>query len=430
MLKTVNPDPKSKDHDLVLLGATGVTGRRAYSYLIENVPAGFRWAIAGRNREKLEALLASSPATQERPDLLIVDLSDPTSIEKMIKRTRVLIHLAGPYADHGAFIYELCIRHQTDYIDIGGETFFLKEMIRRFHQQADDRGVKLIPVAGYESTPFDLLTLAAVEKIQKEYSETCIEAKIVVSFIRTGPVVDNRISGGSLGTMRNILASDDTNTYNDPTCLLPPFISSNRLRKRNKISYRAKFDADIGRMTAPLFPAPFLNVPVVLRSAHLLRQSGYAYDEDFRYKDSMTVEFFATGVEGEKRYAKKVARQYQVTSWAVAGPRPLRLQLKRRLDNMGVSPGDGPSDDALSCVDYKLELFAQTNSGRSVRASLYGDGHPGYLSTARLAVEAWLALALERDTLPGSAGILTPASGLGLEFLPRAKKAGLRIAFH
>ena len=45
-----------RDHDIVLFGATGFTGALTAEYLARHAPDGLRWALAGRNRAKLEAL--------------------------------------------------------------------------------------------------------------------------------------------------------------------------------------------------------------------------------------------------------------------------------------------------------------------------------------------------------------------------------------
>ena len=47
-----------RDFDIVLYGATGFTGRQTVTYFEKHAPPDLRWAIAGRNREKLEALHA------------------------------------------------------------------------------------------------------------------------------------------------------------------------------------------------------------------------------------------------------------------------------------------------------------------------------------------------------------------------------------
>ena len=45
-----------RPYDLVLFGATGFTGELTAAYLTRNAPEGCRWALAGRSKEKLEAV--------------------------------------------------------------------------------------------------------------------------------------------------------------------------------------------------------------------------------------------------------------------------------------------------------------------------------------------------------------------------------------
>ena len=47
---------KGRQYDLVVLGATGYTGKYIAEYIQENVPTDLRWAIAGRSGKKLEDL--------------------------------------------------------------------------------------------------------------------------------------------------------------------------------------------------------------------------------------------------------------------------------------------------------------------------------------------------------------------------------------
>ena len=48
--------PTDREHDIVLFGATGFTGGLTAQYLAEHAPAKTRWALAGRNMAKLEAV--------------------------------------------------------------------------------------------------------------------------------------------------------------------------------------------------------------------------------------------------------------------------------------------------------------------------------------------------------------------------------------
>ena len=44
-----------RSYDIVLLGATGFTGRLTAAYLARHAPRDCRWALAGRNQAKLAA---------------------------------------------------------------------------------------------------------------------------------------------------------------------------------------------------------------------------------------------------------------------------------------------------------------------------------------------------------------------------------------
>ena len=47
-----------KQYEIVLLGATGYTGRLTAEYITTNVATDLKWAIAGRNGKKLEEIAA------------------------------------------------------------------------------------------------------------------------------------------------------------------------------------------------------------------------------------------------------------------------------------------------------------------------------------------------------------------------------------
>lgn len=46
-----------RDYDIVILGATGYTGRLAAEYVTQTTPTNLRWAIAGRSPSKLQDLV-------------------------------------------------------------------------------------------------------------------------------------------------------------------------------------------------------------------------------------------------------------------------------------------------------------------------------------------------------------------------------------
>ena len=99
------PAENTRDHDVVVFGATGFTGELTAAYLAEHAPAGLRWALAGRNQSKLEAvrsrLAKIDPALADLP-LLHADTTDDASLKEVAASTRVVITTVGPYLLYGA----------------------------------------------------------------------------------------------------------------------------------------------------------------------------------------------------------------------------------------------------------------------------------------------------------------------------------------
>lgn len=47
----------SKEYDIVVLGATGYTGKLCAEYITTNLPTTLKWAVAGRSEHKLAAVV-------------------------------------------------------------------------------------------------------------------------------------------------------------------------------------------------------------------------------------------------------------------------------------------------------------------------------------------------------------------------------------
>jgi short subunit dehydrogenase-like uncharacterized protein len=82
----------------------------------------------------------------------------------------------------------------------------------------------------------------------------------------------------------------------------------------------------------------------------------------------------------------------------------------------------------LAHTGYAFDVFATSVGGSKLRGRVDAQGHPGYRSTPEMAVTAAVGLAhgvLGRT--PGF-GILTPASGLGIEAVGAMREAGLTFS--
>jgi short subunit dehydrogenase-like uncharacterized protein len=89
--------------------------------------------------------------------------------------------------------------------------------------------------------------------------------------------------------------------------------------------------------------------------------------------------------------------------------------------------GFGPRPDRVEDWHWRLTARCRTTGERTVEVVLDADGHPGYLTTARMLGEAGLLLA-EPDATPRRAGCLTPAVALGSAQIDRLRSAGMRFS--
>ena len=97
--------------DIVLFGATGFTGGLTAEYLARNGGDKLRWALAGRNEDKLRQVRARlagiNPALADL-DLIQADVNDADSIKAVAESTKVVITTVGPYIQYGEPLVAAC----------------------------------------------------------------------------------------------------------------------------------------------------------------------------------------------------------------------------------------------------------------------------------------------------------------------------------
>ena len=100
-----------RKYDVVLYGASGFTGRQTVEYFARNTrPSEVRWAIAGRNRQALEAARAQAGESPGSVDILIADAQDQQAVDVIVSQTRILLTTAGPFSLYGSKIVDACVR--------------------------------------------------------------------------------------------------------------------------------------------------------------------------------------------------------------------------------------------------------------------------------------------------------------------------------
>lgn len=400
-------DTSSREHDLVLYGATGFVGGLIAAYIAEHAPAGMRVGLAGRSTSRLEAVRSQLPAAAHGWALIEADSADADSIAAMAATTRVLFTTVGPYAKHGLPVVEACARAGTHYADLAGEVSFIREAIDRYDDLAKMNGARIVHSCGYDSVPSDLAVLLLHQAAEADAAGGLAEVQLVAT-AKAG------ISGGTLESMRGQLDAMRSNSALRSLVADPYALSPDRTREPTTPQppdAGPVHRSDDGTWTAPFIMAPF-NTRIVRRSNAL---QDWAYGRSLQYGEVMGV---APGPAGAVT-ARAMALGLRSFMGAMAFP-PSRKVLDRFLP----APGAGPSTGTQRAGWFHSQVTARTESGQRHQAIAAGPGDPGYAATAVMAGESALALALDGDRLPAAKGSLTPATALGNVLIQRLRAAG------
>ncbi len=396
--------------DVIVWGATGFSGRPVVEYLYQHYRDGsLRWAMAGRDNEKLESLRREIGDDKQEIPLLIAESNDETSLRELCQQTKVIISTVGPYAWHGSLLVRLCAENGTHYCDLTGEVQWIRRMIDTHQETAEKTGAKIVPCCGFDSIPSDLGVFFLQNHAREKFGKPLQSIDLYVVEL------DGTMSGGTAQSLINVMEECDADPDIDkliahPYCLNPlPFKESPAQPDLRS----AAFAPDIGQWIAPFIMAA-INTRVVQRSNAL---SGYAYGDDFTYQEIETM-----GVGGKGRFKAMMASF--ALGCILGGLRfgPTRWFLK---NFVLPKTGDGPpAVDPADPGSYELLLIGKTADNQRLSAVVKGDAEAGYGSTPKMLAEAAICLAKDIDT-DVKGGFWTPATVMGNPLLGRLPKAGV-----
>ena len=396
-------------YDVVLYGASGFVGRQTVRYFADRVRLDeVRWAIAGRDRHKLESVRLEVGIDV---DILVADSHDRTDVDSIVSQTRVLLNTAGPFALYGDAIVDACVRYHTHYVDITGETPWVKGLIERYHMQAAVDGTRIIPCCGFDSVPSDLGAYLLARHLQRELGVNCTQVKAYYQMA-------GGFNGGTLASGLNIYDRGELNQVSQPFLLNPPeSIPTDIERHRDPIS--PQYDENIETWVAPFFMGA-VNTRIVRRSCALSEQWQEPYGMKFSYQEYLKFDPPWAWLQSAGMVASLA-----VVAGAIAVP-PLR----RLLESIIPQPGSGPTEQRMDEGWFRCQLLGWGSEGQRVRGLIGDVGDPGNRATVKFVCESALCLAVDFERLPGGVdrgGILTPATGLGEVLVERLRKAGMRV---
>ena len=421
----------ARPYDLVVYGASGFTGRLAAEYLARRYTPGsssaaaagepVRWAMAGRDRVKLERvrdeMVAKHPHAAGKIDVLVGAIDDPAALEAVTSKTNAILSFAGPFALYGMPVVDACVKTATHYADITGEPTFIRDVIDKHDAAAKASKTCVVNCVGYDSVPWDLGAWAVAKFLKERNGVTCVEAYGHAGDAKGG------VSGGTIASALHLMSSTSTSVMRKMAS--PHFLTrvdtSRDLdadaQRRWATQATPKFDEDLKRWTMPSVMAG-INTKVVARSAELEPETFDARLFAYNESDACSSRFGAfVGTAALGLFGALLV--FPPTRWALA-----RFALPK--------PGEGPSQSLREngFANVYVVGTGASNDGDASSATHKAVAHfsfrnadPGYKGTAALAVEAALCLALpaERAKAPGFSrgGVLTPAAALGSTLVDR-----------
>jgi short subunit dehydrogenase-like uncharacterized protein len=374
-----------RELDIVVLGATGFTGALTAEYLAAHGSGASRWALAGRDRGKLEALRDRLGVDVQ---LLGADISDLASLRRLAEASRVVVTTVGPYLRYGEPVVAACAEAGADYVDLTGEPEFVDRMYVRHHATAERTGARLVHACGFDSIPHDLGALFTVQQLPQE-RPIRVRGYVSASGLPSGGTLDSAVT--SFSRFRQAAAAHAARRRAEPGA------GGRRVRAAPG---RPGYDRDLGAWVLPL---PTIDPQIVVRSARALDR----YGPDFSYSHFVAV--------GNPAVAAALTATMAGTFALAQLPATRRLLLRLR------PSGGGPTAQQREKAWFRVRFVGEAGRQRVVTEVAGGD--PGYGETSKMLAES--ALCLANDALPATAGQVTTAVAMGDALRARLERAGI-----
>lgn len=75
----------------------------------------------------------------DKPAIEVAQLTE-SDLDALAKKTRLIINTVGPYCKYGEPVVKACAQNGTHYVDVTGESPWVKDMVERYHEKARETG--------------------------------------------------------------------------------------------------------------------------------------------------------------------------------------------------------------------------------------------------------------------------------------------------
>jgi short subunit dehydrogenase-like uncharacterized protein len=334
----------------LLYGANGFVGEAAARLAVAN---GLDPVLAGRDAPQVQKLAAELGVGHR-----VFNLQEAQQIERALYDVPVVLHCAGPYIHTYQPMVSACLQTGTHYLDLTGELPVYQAIAAR-GEEARERGVMLLPGAGFDVVPTDCLALHLQQRLPSA-------TRLALAFKSEGP------AGLPPGTQRTVIEMAPQGA---------------RLRRNGQLvqpeqAFKTRW-IDFGQG-----PERATRIP---------------------WGDSFTA-YHSTGIPNIEDYTVLPEALRNLLGISVYLRPLLKPAVVRRLLQRAVQPGPSAERRARTVTHVWGEV--QDDQGRTAAARLHGP-EAGVEWTARA------ALAAVRRVLAGDApaGYQTPAKAYGADFV-------------
>ncbi|KEY66490.1 hypothetical protein S7711_04819 [Stachybotrys chartarum IBT 7711] len=422
-----------RQYDIVLLGATGYTGRLTASVIAEQLPTNLKWAIAGRSRSKLESLakeLREINPDRLRPAIEVVSFDSQDELDALVKRTKVCISLVL-YLKVGTMVVKSCVENGTDYIDCDRGSVRAKQWIDTYHEQAKAtraavsqpltdlvvlprqadlfHPAQLILGAGYWIGPHDLMVWTAVRELTKQ---TSLKTSEVILTNKIDVPID--VSGGSAEDFSDALAhGSQLKMESQDPWYISPMRGAEVVKSSSIIGTRR--DAHLGLLVDTALGG--VDNRIFIHRTWGLLGGSQGYGPNFRYNEYDT----AASTLGAILKVLQVALLNVLLSSQLLYHYVLRPTLP--------STGDGPDLTAQKKVHkIGMEAVAIADGDATKRAATSFEFPGGtYYMTAVCMAHGAASLLYSRKLEGGHEGGLLTTACLGQDLVDRLSAAGAKF---
>jgi short subunit dehydrogenase-like uncharacterized protein len=367
------PDaPVSKHSRVVVLGASGFTGRLVAKALVAR---GVKPVLAGRSKEKIKAL-ADELGGLETASANATVLK---SIQALVGRGDVLVTTVGPFARYGQAALNAAISEGAHYVDSTGEAGFVRSVFEDSGPRAAAADCALLTAFGYDFVPGNLAAALVLR-----------QAGSAATQLDTGYFIDGpaKMSSGTAATAAGGLL-DPAHQLSQGRLVLRPmgrtvhtFVDRGGARRAGVL---------YGSTEALALPHTFPQLTSV---------SNYL------------------GWFGKGSYAL-IPVSYATSLLKLP---PLRQQIQKRADKIAAVTGKGPSEKLRAGQRSVAIAVASDATGKQL-AAVRVEGPNAYDLTGDLM--AWAAIELAYGRVTGR-GALGPVEAFGIDRLVEGcRSAGL-----